>query len=50
MGASVAVKGDRMVHRSPTHISIVDLAAQTITSVDPQNGTHSVMTFGDSNS
>jgi hypothetical protein len=39
-----------MVHRSPTHISIVDLAAQTITSVDPQKRTYSVMTFDDSNS
>ena len=43
MRPSVAVKGERMVHCSPAHISIVDLAAQTITSVDPQKMTYSVM-------
>ena len=43
--SSVAVKGDLMVHRSNNHIQIVDLGAQTITSVDMQKKTYSVMTF-----
>jgi len=41
----VAVKGDRMVHRSQTHASIIDLANQTMTSIDLQKKTYSVMTF-----
>jgi hypothetical protein len=43
--STVAVKGDRMVHRSSTHTSVIDLAAQTITSIDMQKKTYSVMTF-----
>jgi len=43
--STVSVKGDRMVRRSPTHVSIVDLAAQTITSIDLQQKTYYVMTF-----
>ena len=42
---SVSVKGDRMVRRSPTHVSIVDLAAETITSIDLEKKTYTVMTF-----
>jgi hypothetical protein len=45
MEGAVAVKGDRMVHRSNSHISIIDLGAKTITSIDPQKKTYSVMTF-----
>jgi hypothetical protein len=29
--STVSVKGDRMVHRSNTHMSIIDLGSQTIT-------------------
>ncbi len=43
--STVAVKGDRMVHRSPTHLQIVDLGSQTITSVDLEKKTYTVMTF-----
>jgi len=42
---SVAVKGDRMVHHTQTHASVIDLASQTITSIDMQKKTYSVMTF-----
>jgi len=43
--ATVAVKGNRMAHRSDRHSSIIDLDAETITQVDPQKKTYSVMTF-----
>ncbi|HWC99200.1 MAG TPA: hypothetical protein VG456_20720 [Candidatus Sulfopaludibacter sp.] len=43
--ANVSVKGDRMVSRSASHASIIDLNAETITSVDLQKKTYSVMTF-----
>ncbi|SPE22571.1 conserved exported hypothetical protein [Candidatus Sulfopaludibacter sp. SbA3] len=42
---TVSVKGDRMVTRSSMHATIVDLNSQTITSVDLQKKTYSVMTF-----
>jgi hypothetical protein len=43
--ANVSVKGDRMVHKSSTHASIIDLSSQTITTVDFQKKQYSVMTF-----
>lgn len=43
--STVAVKGDKMVHRSNLHTSIIDLNAQTITSIDNQKKTYTVMTF-----
>lgn len=43
--STVSVKGDRMVHRSANHASIIDLSSQTITTVDLQKKTYSVMTF-----
>ncbi len=43
--STIAVKGDRMIHRSRSTATITDLAAQTITSVDFQKKTYSVMTF-----
>ncbi|HEV2444919.1 MAG TPA: hypothetical protein VGS58_03320 [Candidatus Sulfopaludibacter sp.] len=43
--ATVAVKGDRMVHRYATHMQVIDLGAQTITSVDLQKKTYTTMTF-----
>jgi len=45
MVATVAVKGDRMVRRSETHVVITDLVAETITQIDLQKRTYSVMTF-----
>jgi len=43
--ATVAVKGDRMAHRSERHASIIDLGNETITQIDLQRKTYSVMTF-----
>lgn len=43
--STVAVKGDKMVHRSPQHTAVIDLASQTITSIDMQKKTYSVITF-----
>src|SRR5664280_1356482 len=43
--ATVAVKGDRMVHRTAAHASVIDLASGTITSIDYQKKQYSVMTF-----
>jgi hypothetical protein len=45
IASTVAVKGDRMVHRSQSTVSIIDLSNQTITNVDLQKKTYSVMTF-----
>src|SRR5690349_7590966 len=45
MEATVAVKGDRMVHLGASHASIIDLSKETITEVDFQKKTWSVMTF-----
>lgn len=42
---TVSVKGDRMVHRTATHSTVIDLSSQTITSIDTQKKTYSVMTF-----
>ena len=45
--STVSVKGDRMVTRGATHMSIIDLNSQTITTVDMQKKTWYVMTFED---
>ncbi|HKE25488.1 MAG TPA: hypothetical protein VKB88_24180 [Bryobacteraceae bacterium] len=45
MVSTVAIKGNRMLHRSDLHTSIIDLDAQTITSIDMQKKTYTVMTF-----
>lgn len=45
MRSSVFVKGDRMVHRSTNTMQIIDLASETITSVDLQKKSYTVMTF-----
>jgi len=47
ISATIAVKGDRMVHRSATSASIIDLGAETITHVDLQKRTYTVMTFAE---
>jgi hypothetical protein len=43
--ATIAVKGDKMVHRSATSASVIDLASETITHIDFQKKQYSVMTF-----
>jgi hypothetical protein len=43
--ATVAVKGDMMVNRTETSATLIDLAGQTITTIDLQKKTYSVMTF-----
>jgi hypothetical protein len=43
--STVSVKGDKMLHRSATHVSVIDLGSQTITSIDLQKKQYSVMTF-----
>ena len=45
--ATIAVKGDRMAHRSATSASIIDLGAETITHIDLQKKTYTVMTFAE---
>src|SRR5690348_16587766 len=47
MRSTVAVKGDRMVHLDSTHGSIIDLNKETITNIDFQKKTWSVMTFAE---
>jgi hypothetical protein len=43
--ATIAVKGDMMVHRTATTASVIDLASGTITHIDFQKKQYSVMTF-----
>lgn len=43
--STVALKGNRLAHRSNLHGSIIDLDKKTITDVDMQKKTYSVMTF-----
>jgi len=43
--SSVAIKGDRMVHRNDKTVSIIDVAAETITHIDMEKKQFSVMTF-----
>jgi len=43
--STVSVKGDRMMHRAANSGTVIDLAAQTITHIDFQKKTYSVMTF-----
>ncbi len=45
MNATVALKGNRLAHRNANSASIIDLDAQTITHIDLQKKTYSVMTF-----
>jgi hypothetical protein len=43
--STVALKGDRMLHRTQFRSTIIDLASQTISEVDLQKRTYTVMTF-----
>ncbi len=45
MQSTVSVKGDRMVTRGASHMSVIDLNSQTITTVDMQKKSWYVMTF-----
>jgi hypothetical protein len=42
---AVAVKGNRMVHASPHHASVIDLDSETITDINFDKKQYSVMTF-----
>jgi hypothetical protein len=45
MDATVAVKGNKLVHRGSMSVNLIDLDARTITAVDMQKKQYSVMTF-----
>ena len=45
MDATVAVKGNKLVHRGSMSVNLIDLDARTITAVDMQKRQYSVMTF-----
>lgn len=45
MDATVAVKGNKLAHRSSTSLNLIDLDARTITAVDMQKRQYSVLTF-----
>ena len=45
--STVSVKGDMMMHRSSTHVSVIDIRNETITSIDLQKKQYSVMTFAE---
>jgi hypothetical protein len=47
MRATVAVKGNRMLHQTGNSAQIIDLDKQTITSVDFEKKTYSEMTFAE---
>jgi RPA family protein len=43
--STVAIKGNRMAHISPTSTQIIDLDAETITTIDPLKRQYTVVTF-----
>ena len=45
MNNTVLVKGDRMAHLGANQASVIDLGTETITTIDFQKKTYSVMTF-----
>jgi len=45
--STISVKGDKLMHRTQNEGSIIDLNAQTITRIDFQKKTYSVMTFAE---
>jgi hypothetical protein len=47
MVSTIIVKGDRMANISRDRIEVIDLGAETITHIDTQKKTYSVMTFAD---
>ena len=47
MQTTVSVKGDKLSTSSAHHINIIDLSAETMTDVDLDKKTYSVITFAD---
>ena len=47
--ATIAVQGDKMMHRTSNSASVIDLASGTITHIDFQKKQYSVMTFEEMN-
>ena len=47
MRSTVTIKGDRMTTTSANRLSIIDLAAETMTEVDLEKKTYAVITFAD---
>ena len=47
MQSTVAVKGNRMLHGSKDRASVIDLDSETITEINYQKKTYSVMTFAE---
>src|SRR5258708_10658821 len=45
--SNVAIKGNRMLHSSKDHAEVIDLDSETVTSIDLQKKTYSVMTFAE---
>jgi hypothetical protein len=45
--STVSVKGNRMLHWNKDHASVIDLDAETITEINFQRKTYSVMTFAE---
>ena len=45
--STVAVKGNRMLHSFKDHAQVIDLDSETITDIDFQKKTYSVMTFAE---
>ena len=45
--STISVKGDMMVHRSASHVSVIDLRSETITNIDVQKKQYSVTTFAE---
>jgi len=43
--STVAIQGDRMVRRNSLNVTVIDLGSQTITNIDLQKKTYTVMTF-----
>jgi carbon monoxide dehydrogenase subunit G len=47
MRSTVLVKGDRMAHVNMNHVQVIDLNTETITDIDTQKKTYSVMSFAE---
>src|SRR5438874_7340355 len=45
--STVAVKGNRLLHGNKDHASVIDLDSETITQIDYQKKSYSVMTFAE---
>src|SRR4051812_48964756 len=45
--STVSVKGNKMVHATKERLDVIDLDSETITNIDLQKKTYSVMTFAE---